>query len=43
MNLINYSAQFRTSGDYSQTVAGKTETLDLSQAILVTPGLSYAF
>ena len=36
-------AQFRTSGDYSQTVAGKTATLDLSQAVLVTLGLSYSF
>jgi hypothetical protein len=36
-------AQFRTSGDYSQTVGGKTATLDLSQAVLVTLGLSYSF
>ncbi len=36
-------AQFRTSGDYSQTVSGKTATLDLSQALLVTLGLSYSF
>jgi hypothetical protein len=36
-------AQFRTSGDYSQTVSGKTAKLDLSQAVLVTLGLSYSF
>jgi hypothetical protein len=42
MNLINYSAQFRTSGDYSETVAGKTAILDFSQVVLVTPGLSHA-
>jgi hypothetical protein len=35
MNLLNYSARFRIGGNYAQTVAGKTATLDLSQAVLV--------
>jgi hypothetical protein len=36
-------AQFQSSGDYSQTVSGKTAVLNLSQAVLVNLGLSYSF
>lgn len=35
--------QFQTTGDYSQTVGGKTAVLSLSKSIFVSLGMSYSF